>query len=142
MKKTLIAALVGSSLLLAALPVSAATPAPTPAQVACVLTAVSVRESALNSGMSALTGAMMSAYSTRTAALQQAYSSTTVGSGTIKNAVQTAWSAFRASMKQARNTWQTTRNSSWSTFRTSVKACKASAAITDTNKSSSEASGQ
>lgn len=133
---TIILAVAGLAL---ALPALAAT-TPSVTQVACVGSAVSVRESALDGGIAAFTQAENSAYTARASALQVAYS-LTPGGNAIKNAIKAAWTTFTSSIKTARKTWQITRNSAWSTFRASVKACKAPAVATDTANSSSEASG-
>jgi hypothetical protein len=111
------------------------------ATVACVAAAVNTREQALDSGFNTYTQSTNSAYSARASALQAAYALTT-GNGAIRTAVRAAWSAFSASMKSARGTWQKTRNADWTTFRASVKTCKAPSSITDAGGASLEASGQ
>ena len=109
-------------------------------KVACVGSAVGVRESALVSAIGMFTQAENAAYSARATALQSAYGQT-AGNGAIKTAIKGAWSAFTTSMKSARSSWQSSRKSAWSAFSTAVKACKASGIPNDSANSSSEASG-
>jgi Domain of unknown function (DUF5666) len=120
--------------------VSIVTAAPTPAQIACIGSAVNARETALDSAMSAYTQAINTAYTGRASALQAAYGLTS-GNGAIKNAVSAAWKSFASAIKSAHANWQTSKKSDWSTFSTAVKACKAPVVTTDSGESSSEASG-
>lgn len=110
------------------------------ASIACVGTAVGVREQAIDAAMTAHTASVNAAYSARATALASAYSLTTTAS--VRAAVKTAWSDFRTSMKSAKTAWQSARTSAWATFRTSAKACKAPASVSDAGNASSEASGQ
>lgn len=126
-------------LLLVALPTLAAS-TPSAAQVACVASAVNVREASIDSSISTYTQAINTAYTTRAAALQQAYSQNP-GQGVIKKAVKAAWSTFASTMKSARNNWKTSKKSAWSTFKSAVKTCKATGVTTDTNNASLEAVG-
>jgi hypothetical protein len=109
-------------------------------KVMCVATAVTSREQSLEAAFNTLTTAQNAAYTARGTSLAQAYAQTG-GNGAIQKAVKAAWSTFNSSMKSARSTWKTSQSSAWSTFKTAAKACKAPAAVSDTENSGSESSG-
>ncbi len=108
---------------------------------ACVGTAVSTREAAIGTAVTAFNQSVSSAYSTRAAALATAYGKN-LGNGTLRTDIKAAWTAFTTSMTSARTAWRTSRNTAWSNFRTAVKACKATSVPTDSGNSGLEASGQ
>lgn len=149
-KKTLIAGAVSLSMLaLAVTPVfaqsttsassSATISSGVSAKIACVGTAVAARETSLDSAMTTYTGALNSAYSTRASALQAAYAETSLSG--VRTARNAAWSAFSASIKSARKTWQSARSDAWTTYRTAAVACKAPANTGDGTSSSLDVSG-
>ena len=139
MVKKILAAAGVVSILGFALPALADTP-PTPAQVACVGSAVNTRETALGTAISALTSSVNSAYTARAAALKQAYALTT-GNSAIKKAVSGAWSVFSKTLKTARRAWKDSRNAAWTQYGQAVQACKASNVPAEAGKSSLEATG-
>ncbi len=121
--------------------VAAGTPSVPATSVSCVAGAVSTREQALGGAMTTYTQAVTGAYAMRATALGQGYA-LTGGNGSIKSAVQSAWSVFGTSVKSARKGWQTSRMTAWSQFRSAVKACKVPSAVSDGGNSGLEASGQ
>jgi len=137
MTKKIIGSFVLASMLVVAVPAFADMATTTSSmtiasKIACVGAAVSVRETALDGGITAYTNSITSAYTVRAAALQSAYATTTPVSQ-IKSMVKSAWSAFKASIKSASSAWKTTQKNAWATFKTSIKACKAPASVaTDT----------
>ncbi len=133
-------AILSLSIFAFAVPVFAAT-APSATQIACVGSAVNVRETALSAGISAYSQPISAAYSARAVALKAAYSQP-AGNGVIKGAVQTAWQNFRTATKAAGSTWRSARNSAWSQFKTSAKACKAPGVSNDGANAGLENAGQ
>ncbi len=113
---------------------------PSPANVACIATTVSVRESALGSAINIYNSTVSGAYSTRASALATAYtkSSTT----DIHAAVKNAWAVFTRTTKEASKVWKTAQRNAWSTFKTAAKACKDSSGVSDGDSSVKEVSGQ
>ena len=109
-------------------------------KIACVRTAVAVRESALAVAVADHSQAISAAYATRANELSGAYSNTTVK--TVKAGVKVAWADFRKSIKSAATKWKTSRNSAWSTFRSAAKECKSPSGVSDSGNSGSELSGQ
>ncbi len=114
-------------------------PALNPTTIACVRTAVTNRESSLDSAIGIYTQSVNTAYSTRASALASAYTLTDRTS--IRNAVRAAWSAFNSSMKSARKAWQSARESAWNTFRTASRTCKVPSDISDQSNMGSDVSG-
>ncbi len=108
-------------------------------KIQCVGAAVATREASIDSAMTAFTGSSNSAYSARATALAQSYTLTTAVA--VRASVKDAWTIFTSSMKTARKSWQTARNSAWTQYRTSAVACKAPTGVGDGVHASSEASG-
>ncbi len=133
-KKILGLALV-ANMLTVALPALAAN-----GSTACVGSAVSIREAAIDSAMTGFNQSVTTAYSARAVALQTAYGKN-LGNGTLRTDIKVTWVAFTLAMQNARTAWRTARNSAWSGFRTAVKACKITTVPTDSGHSGSEVSG-
>lgn len=108
--------------------------------IACVGTAVSARETALDAAIATHESAVQAAYTARASALSAAYQQTTATA--VRAAVKAAWSAFSTAMKNAASAWRTSRGTAWTTFRAAAKSCKAPSTISDSSMSGSEASGQ
>ena len=109
------------------------------AKIACVGTAVNVREASLGTAMTAYTSAMNAAYNARATALTAAYTQTTMAG--LRTARAAAWSTFNTSARTARKAWQSARDSAWKTYRTAAAACKAPGGTSDGANSDLEASG-
>ncbi len=88
---------------------------------ACVQAAVSVREQALVSGLTAYNSAELSALTTRKSSLSTAWSMSDASAR--RTAVKAAWDAYLKSDRDASKQWKTDQKNAWSTFRTSVKTC-------------------
>ncbi|MGH7175688.1 MAG: hypothetical protein ACREGR_05015, partial [Minisyncoccia bacterium] len=108
-------------------------------KIACVGSAVNIREQAIDSAITTYTGALTAAYSARATALQQAYTNTTLAATRV--AVRAAWSTFSASAKSGRKSWQTARNTAWNTYRTAAVACRAPVGTGDGAFSLNDVSG-
>lgn len=109
-------------------------------KIACVRTAVAIRESAIQAAFSAHAQAVQNAYATRANELSGAYSNSNVKA--VQAGVKVSWADFKKSSKSAAAKWKTSRNSAWSTFRVAAKACKSPVGVSDSANSSFEVSGQ
>jgi hypothetical protein len=100
-------------------------------QVACVKTAVGVREGAVGSAFTTFSSSVSSALSARASALATAwgYASTTERGP----AIRTAWKTYSESIRMARQTLRETKKTVWGTFKDSVKACKVEPGATGDN---------
>lgn len=113
---------------------------PSPANVACVASAVAVREKALSVALSAQSLATQTAYTARASALATAY--TKVSTTEIKTAVRDAWIKFGTDIKASSKTWKTSKNSAWSQYKVAVKACRDTSKVSDGDNSMREVSGE
>lgn len=93
--------------------------------VACVASAVSVRESAMQSAFTSFSGSMTAAFSKRAADLSSAWALTDKTART--NAIKAVGSAFKESSAASKKTYNAARVAAWNQFSTSRKACKAPA---------------
>lgn len=109
------------------------------AKIACVRSAVSVREAAMVSAVATHAEAIKAAHATRVNELDGAYSNTTTKA--VQAGVKVAWADFNKSVKAATKAWKTNKNAAWATFRTAVKDCKAPSGVSDSGNSGSEVSG-
>ena len=107
---------------------------------ACLGVAVNTREQALDTAMNTYTQSIDSAYSLRANSLVSAYAQTS-DTAALKTSVRDAWSHFSSSLKQSKATWKASRNSTWKTFKKAAVACKATQALSDSDHSIQEASG-
>lgn len=119
---------------------AAAKAADVAAKIACVASAVGVREAAISAAYAKHSEAVSAAYTTRANELWGAYSNTTAAK--VQVGVKVSWAGFNKTVKSAANTWKTSRNAAWSAFRSAVKACKAPGGVSDSSNSGSEPSGQ
>ncbi len=91
--------------------------------MACVASAVAVRESAIQSAFSAFSTSMSSAFTKRASDLATAW---TLTDRTARNtAIKSAHSVFKESSSTAKRTYNTARQTAWQQFSTARKACKA-----------------
>jgi hypothetical protein len=119
---------------------TATTVTTTSQKIACVKTAIAVRENALAGAITTYNTAISAAYATRANELAGAYSNTTVKK--VQAGVKVSWADFKKSIKSANKAWVTNRNTAWSTFKTATKACKSPAGVSDSANSVSEMKGQ
>jgi hypothetical protein len=89
--------------------------------VACVATAVDVREVAVATGYSSFSAAINAALTARGVALHSAWAITTANDR--NTAIKAAWQAFRGSTKTARQNLKQATRAAWNTFATARKAC-------------------
>lgn len=109
----------------------------TGAQLACVRTAIIVRENALSSQFSTLASVVTSAHAVRSSALANAW--TLTDATARRQTIDSAWATWKSSVRVARETRKTAHKSTWDTFRTSVRACNVSQSqVVDFSKSSLE----
>lgn len=90
--------------------------------LACVQTAVAIRETSMVSAFNTFSASMSTALSTRAASLNTAWGLTDAKAR--REARSAAWKAFSASSKTAKTTFKTSKKSAWNTFKTATKACK------------------
>lgn len=105
-------------------------------KIACVKTAVLVREASIIVAYNTYTNAVNAAYATRTNELTGAYSNKTVKE--VQAGVKVSWADFNKTTKAANKTWTTNRNTAWSTFKTATKACKSPSGVSDFGNSGLE----
>ena len=106
------------------------------AKIACVGTAVNIREASLGTGITTHTQAVVAAYGVRAVALKAAYTATT--SKQLNTDVKAAWKTFDTSMKTAQSTWKASKNKAWETYKTAAVACKAPSGTGDSVHASNE----
>ena len=106
----------------------------------CLGPLVAAREVSLDNAMATYSQSLDAAYTARATALAAA-NTQTGGNKAIHTSVKSSWSAFTASLKAARNSWRSARNSAWSTFNTSAKSCRATQSLSDADHSIQESSG-
>lgn len=115
MKKTLIALTLASTLsFVGAMPVLAA------ADAACVKTALTKREDGLVAEFDKLFATIKSARETRKAELLAAWD---LPDQTRKQAVESAWSKYKAAATNAWSTWRTARRALWATYKNERATC-------------------
>ena len=90
----------------------------------CMQNAVDTRDAAVIAAVQAYTNSWISALTKRRSDLKAAWG--IVDRTERRQAIEKAWKAFRESMKTARSTLRTSRNTAWEQFRKSAKACKGS----------------
>ena len=122
-------AAVGLAVLLSAVPAFAMTGTSTmmhagkSVDIACVQTAVDMREGAIGTAYGTYTTAMSTALSTRKSALHDAWG---MSDATARKAARkAAWTAFSTASHDATKALKSARSSAWSTFETAAKACGA-----------------
>lgn len=112
----------------------------TTADVMCVGAAVQARETSLSAAAATQAAATADAYKTRATALASAYSGSDPKA--VRENVRKSWDAFKTSTKNAKATWQRSKDNAWKTFRESVKSCKGATEISDASNSSAEVNVQ
>lgn len=90
--------------------------------IACVKTALDVREDALMAGWSVFNTSIVAAYTARKSALDAAWVMTDAAARNA--AVKAAWTAFKTAKQSAQKQWQSARKAAWKTFKSAAKACK------------------
>lgn len=101
---------------------TAATGAKPKTDFACVQTALDKREDAIITSVDAYQAAVKAALSARKAGLHDAWGLST---GKQRQAARnTAWAAYRTSIKAAQASMKTSRTAAWNAFGTDAKACK------------------
>ncbi len=113
---------------------------PSPANVACVASAVAVREGTLVAAVGVQGSAVQTAYSARARALATAYTKTSTTE--IRKGVNDAWNQFAKSTKESSRTWKTAKNNAWSQYKASVKNCKDASGVSEGDNSAKEVKGE
>jgi hypothetical protein len=93
----------------------------TTANLSCVKSAVEKRETVLATAISTHASAIESALSARKSALVAAWG--IAERVPRRNAIKSAWKAFKTSAKSAHHDARTAKNTAWRTFNADVKAC-------------------
>ncbi len=94
---------------------------------ACVKRAVEKRDSAIGSAFDAFHSSAASALKARRDALSIAWGGPTVS----KDAVKTAWDAYKAAAKRAREAMKKAQKDAWAAHKTDLKACRGGSSVTE-----------
>lgn len=94
----------------------------TPINMACIQTAVDVRETAIGTAFDTMQSAIKSGLATRKSSLHDAWGMT--DRTARRTAIKTAWAKWTSDQKAAQLALKTGRKAAWTTFQTAAKACK------------------
>lgn len=105
--------------------------APKKVDLVCMKNAVEKRENAIIAAKEKAFASMDTAFKARRDALKAAWDK--IDAKERREAMNTAWKAFRASHKEARTQLRTDDKAAWKTFKIDSKACKVDSSLTNSD---------